>query len=267
MRHSSLSERHIELIGLVLMLMAVYLIQTSNTVVNAQTGTVVSAVPQTSTPQVGKTVTVNLTISNVQNLYALDVTLDWNTSILQFVSVNLLLGVKAHPGGVLFGNQISNSVTPGDIYLQQSDASQLPGEYHLVATSVSPADSFNGSGIIATITFKVANSGYSALKLQSELADLPAPGETTSNPIEHQDSSGALDASAIPEFPSVIVAALVLVGVTAGVLFSKRVWKKRTTELGSLVNMPLNLNKEVGSVNCYMFRQNRLSLMLLEPTN
>lgn len=227
MRHSGLPGRRIVPIGLVLVLMAVYLIQISHINVNAQTGTVVSVIPQTSTPQMGKTFSVNLTIANVQNLYALDVTLDWNSSVLQFVSVNLLLGAKAHPGGVLYGNQISNSVIAGDIYLQQSDASQSVGEYRLVATSVSPADSFNGSGTIATITFKVANTGYSTLKLQSELADHPEPGETTSNPINHQDSSSAVSASAIPEFPSVTALALLVIVVTVGILFSKRALKKR----------------------------------------
>ena len=227
MKHLSLSKKRVVLLGLILVLVAFCLFQSSNIIVNAQMGTVVSAVPQTSTPQVGQTLTVNLTIANVQNLYALDVTLDWNTSVLQFVSVGLLLGVQSHPSGVLYGNQISDSVTPGDVYVQQSDASQSTGEYHLVATSVSPADSFNGSGTIATVTLNVTNPGHSALKLQSELADQPEPGEATSNPIDHQDSSSAVNASVIPEFPSVIALAFLVSVVTVGALFSKRALKKR----------------------------------------
>ena len=100
MKHLSLSQKRIALIEFILMLMTVCLFQISNIIVNAQTGTIVSASPQTNTPQVGQMLTVNMTITNVQNLYALDVTLDWNNSVLEFVSVTLLLGVQAHPGGV-----------------------------------------------------------------------------------------------------------------------------------------------------------------------
>jgi hypothetical protein len=208
-----------------LVLAAVCLVQTSNVVVNAQTGTVVSAVPQTSTPQVGQTLTVNLTIANVQNLYGLDVTLDWNSSILNLVTNKTYLGTAYIPGGVLYGDQISNDFTPGDVYVNTSLSTT--NEYHLIATSVAPAYSFNGSGTIATLTFTVTNPGYSALKLQSELADHPEPGETTSNPIGHQDSSSAVNASAIPEFPGVIALALLVGVVTVVILFSKRTWKKR----------------------------------------
>jgi hypothetical protein len=234
MKHLNPLKRHIVLLALILTLVAVFAVQTSrfqtsNILANAQTGTSVDVLPQTSTPQVGQTLTVNLTITNVQNLYALDVTLDWNNSVLQFVNVSLLLGVQTHQGGVLYGNQVSSSTSPGDIYLQQNEASQEIGEYHLVATSVNPADSFNGSGIIATVTFNVANAGYSALSLQSDLADHPVPGETTSNPIDHQDVSSSITASIIPEFPSAVAVALLMAVVTVGVLFSRKSLKKRET--------------------------------------
>lgn len=229
MRHLSLSKKRIVLIELILLLVSVYLFQTSpsrtsNIIVNAQTTTTVSAVPQTSTPQVEQTLTVNLTIANVQNLYALDVTLDWNNSVLQFISVNLLLGAQAHPSGVLYGNQISDAVTAGDVYVQQSDASQSIGEYHLVATSVSPADSFNGSGTIATITFNVTGLGHSVLDLETELADHPSSGET-SNQIDHKDIAGSVD-GVIPEFPGMITVVLFLALATVALAFSKKLLKK-----------------------------------------
>jgi hypothetical protein len=224
MKHLSLSQKRIVLIGSILVLMAVWLCQTSNNTVNAQTGTIVNALPQTNTPQVGQILTTNLTITNVQNLYALDVTLDWNNSVLAFVSVNLLLGVQAHPGGVLYGNQISDTVTAGDVYLQQSNASQSIGEYHLVATSVSPADSFNGNGTIAIITFNVTSLGHAGLDLKAELADHPSPDET-SNTIAHTDVAGSVE-SIIPEFPSIITVALFLALSTLAIAFCEKLLKK-----------------------------------------
>jgi hypothetical protein len=229
MKPVNLSKKRIVLIGFILVLVTTYLVQTSrsqtsNIIVNAQTGTIVNSVPQTNTPQVGQILTVNLTITNVQNLYALDVTLDWNNSVLEFVSVNLLLGVQAHPGGALYGNQISDTVTAGDVYVQQSNASQSMGEYHLVATSVNPADSFNSSGTIAIITFNVTSLGHSGLDLKTELADHPSLGET-SNPINHTDVAGSVD-SIIPEFPSIITVVLFLALATVALAFSKKLLKK-----------------------------------------
>jgi hypothetical protein len=229
MKHLSLSKKRIVLTGFILLLMAVCIVQTScsrasNVIVSAQTGTIVSAVPQTRMPQVGQTLTVNLTITNVQNLYALDATLDWNNSVLQFLSVNPLLGVQAHSGGVLYGNHVSDAAIPGDVYLQHSDASQSIGEYHLVATSVSPADSFNGSGTIAIVTFNVTSLGHTGLDLKTELADHPSLGET-SNPIDHTDVAGSVD-SIIPEFPSIITVVLFLALATVALAFSKKLLEK-----------------------------------------
>jgi hypothetical protein len=189
--------------------------------------TVVSVVPSKSSVRTGETLKVNLTISNVQNLYALDLTLDWNNSILQLQNINLNLGVKSspqpHPNGVLYGNQVSDSIVPGAVYV---NASQATNEYHLIATSVAPSDSFNGSGTIATLTFNVLSNGHSSLTLQSDLADHPEPGETTSESIVHNNVSGSVDVGTIPEFPEVAILAFLAVFATVFLLFSKRILKK-----------------------------------------
>jgi hypothetical protein len=189
--------------------------------------TVVKVVPSQSSVRAGDTLNVNLTISNVQNLYALDLTLGWNISVLQLLNVNLTLGVNSspqpHPEGVLYGNQVSESIVSGDVYI---NASETIGEYNLIATSIAPADSFNGSGTIATLTFNVLNNGHSSLILHSDLADHPEPGETTSESIVHNDVSGSVDVSAIPEFPEVVILALLAVCATAFLVFSKKILKK-----------------------------------------
>ena len=186
----------------------------------ASSGTFVSVVPAQSNARVGETLTVNITIGNVENLYGLDVTFNWNSSVLELQSATSNLGVESHSNGVLHEASGSPVIVAEDI------ASQETGEYHLVATSQGTADSFNGNGTIATLTFNVTSLGRSEFGLTSELADHPLPGETTSEFITHTDVGGFVDAAAIPEFPEVAILMLLAVFVTVALLFSKKIFKK-----------------------------------------
>jgi hypothetical protein len=183
--------------------------------VQAASSTTVNVVPSSSTRLLGETFTVNITISNVQNLYALDVTLSWNTSVLQVLNVNSRLGVESHSDGVLHEN-LPNY--PIDI-LEES-LSPETGEYHIAATSVGQASSFSGSGNVAILTFNVTNFGQTGFGLESELADQLVPGEQNANFIEHTDSIGTVNI--IPEFPSIIAVGLLLAFATTVVVFSKK---------------------------------------------
>jgi len=216
MKHSNRLKRKIALLSALLALIGIFSIQMAT---SQTSGAVVSVVPEVDTGRVGETFTVNITLSNVPNLYGVDVTLDWNASILQFISATSLLGVESHPGGVLHD---AVSIAANGL------SEEVEGEYNLVATSVNPAASFNGSGTIATITFNVTKVGHSDLTLQSELADHPLPDEV-SNLIDHIDASGSFD-SVIPEFPSAFAVATLLVVVTVGLLFSKKLHKKNPAQ-------------------------------------
>ncbi|MFB3889221.1 MAG: cohesin domain-containing protein [Candidatus Bathyarchaeia archaeon] len=185
--------------------------------------TVVSVEPQASTARVAETLTVNISISNVENLYGLDVTLSWNNSILQVLSSVSTLGVESHPGGVL------HEAAGAPISFVEDTASQETGEYHVVATSQSPADSFNGTGTIATLTFNVTRVGRSPLTLYSELANHPPPDETAVF-IEHQDVGGSVDV-VIPEFPTAAALVVLVVAATAVLLLSKRRLRKTSASL------------------------------------
>ena len=182
--------------------------------VQAATGTTVSVIPSGSTAILGETFTVNITISNVQNLYGVDITFSWNASVLQVLNVNSRLGVESHSDGVLH-EQLPNS----PIEILEDSLSPEIGEYHIAATSVSPASSFSGSGNVAIITFNVTSLGQAGFGLESELADQPVSGEHA-NFIEHTDSIG--NVNIIPEFPSIIAVALFLVLATTAVALSKK---------------------------------------------
>ena len=185
--------------------------------VSAQ-GIVVKAQASTSQPHVGQTLTVDITISNVQNLYGVDVTLDWNTSVLKVISATSLLGVESHPSGVL------HETSSDPLYVEEDNASQDIGEYHLVATSVGSAPAFSGSGTIATVTFNVTNAGHTGLTLETELADHPAAGET-SGFINHTDTAVSVDA-VIPEFQSLTILVLFMVLAAATIAIGKKQIKK-----------------------------------------
>lgn len=179
----------------------------------AQTPTV-KVQPSNSAPSVGMTFTVDVTISNVQNLYGVDVSLTWNKDILRIVSASSQLGVESHPGGVLHES----------VYVAFDSMSQQTGTYQLVATSEGSAAAFSGSGKIVTLTFNVTKSGHSELTLVTELADKPVPPEP-SNLINHTDLSSSVNA-AVPEFSTVFALAVFLILATGALIFSKKRIKK-----------------------------------------
>lgn len=182
--------------------------------VQAASSTTISSIPSTTTPALGEIFAVNITVSNVQNLYGVDVELSWNASVLQVLNVDLRLGVESHPDGVL------HEILPNaEIEIVENDVSAETGTYHIAATSVNPAPSFSGNGNIAVLTFNVTSLGHSGFALETELADYPVSDEPA-NLIEHVTNAGAINV--IPEFPSLITVALLLALATTAVIFSKR---------------------------------------------
>ncbi len=179
---------------------------------SAETMTV-KAEASPSQPAVGDTVTVTIKMADAQNLFGLDVTLDWNPSILEFVSATPQLGVESHAEGVLH----ESTSYP----IEVDDNSHINGEYHLLATSTGASTaSFSGSGTIATVTFKVVGSGSADLALDVELAqkgevDVVVPGTLV-------DSVTA----AIPEFPISTLILVLGVAATVTILAATKLHKK-----------------------------------------
>ena len=188
----------------------------SVSLVSAQ-GTTVKAQPSNATPNVGATISIDITITNVQNLYGVTIQLNWNPTVLKIVSATNFLGVEAHSGGVLHQK----------VSIIADTSSQQTGEYDLSAFSEVPAASFSGNGKIATLTFIVIHSGHSGLTLQSDLADKP-PAGGTSNLINHTDLSGSID-SPVPEFPTAAALVVFLVLAAASLMLAKRHIKKNST--------------------------------------
>ncbi len=182
--------------------------------------TVVKAVASSSQPKIGDTLTVNITISNVQNLFGVDVELTWDKNVLSMISATSLLGVESHPEGVLHE-------TGTDTLLVAADSvSQEAGQYTLTATSTGSASAFSGSGTIATLKFNVTGTGATELSMTSELSDKPASGQN-SNFIVHTDTADAVDA-VVPEFPSILLVGFLIVAATAALIVTKKHLNKTT---------------------------------------
>lgn len=182
--------------------------------------TVVRAVTSSSSPQIGEVFTVDLTISDVQNLAGLDIILDWNSSVLSLTNVALNLGVSSHTNGVLYGNNLNydyDTIVAGDIYVNETTTS---ASYELLAQSIGQStQSFSGSGKIATLTFTVLNTGPASFSIESELADHPTVGEVAQL-ILHTDTADSI--VAVPEFSGLIVIALLIAASSAVVVASKK---------------------------------------------
>ncbi|MCW4005497.1 MAG: cohesin domain-containing protein [Candidatus Bathyarchaeota archaeon] len=187
--------------------------------VNAQADSepTVAVVPSQNTAQIGESLTVNITLTNVENLYGLDIAFSWNSSVLQLIDSQALLGVETYPEGVLHE----------PVLIIVEDVSQETGQYQLVAISQATAQPFSGSGTIATFTFNVTSTGHTTLTVQSTLADYPEPDQV-SEPIAHARINATINA-VIPEFPSTIILAALIAAVTATLLLHKQHQTKKAT--------------------------------------
>jgi len=152
--------------------------------VEATPQTVVKVDPPIIFAHLSERFSVNITVSNVQNLYGVEIDLYWTPSILEMVNADIRLGVEHHPDGVLYE----------PVIILQNQTFQQQGKYVLAGLSASEPPSppsFNGSGNIVTITFNVTGVGRCELSLETKLASniIPA-GSTTVAPIAHTTLGG-----------------------------------------------------------------------------
>ena len=160
----------------------------SNQTASSQSAIITKVETTSNSVTVGTPFTITITLTNVQNLYGVEVVLRWNPTVLEATSVDTQLGIESYPNGIL--HESSSSPT---IFIAENNITQNTGEYRLVATSMAPAPPFSGNGNIVKITFNPINEGNSALDLESQLSDYPPTDRDPriSLPIQHtaQDSS------------------------------------------------------------------------------
>jgi hypothetical protein len=194
-----------------------FLVRTS--AVRAAEGTVVKVLPNLVTADVGQSFVINVTVVDVQNLYGLDVTVNWNSTVLQLTTVDVRLGY-IDTDGVLYNSSATSSP-----YIAIN--STQDGQYEIAGTSEAPAPSFNGTGNIVQLTLKVIDSGNSTFGLGSELYDYPPPDRMPriSLPIEHSQVDGQFTTT-IGEIPDSAVL-LIFVLLTVAVVAVSRKMKRK----------------------------------------
>jgi hypothetical protein len=181
-------------------------------------GTVVEVRPNAISAEVGQSFAINITVVDVQSLYALDVTVNWNPYVLQLVNIDVRLG-HTDTDGVLYNSSL------GPVYIQVN--STYPGNYEIAATSEDSAPPFNGTGNIVRITFNVTGSGYSSIDFSaSQLWDYALLREPPiSMPIEHSTVGGEFNTPVV-EIPNSAILLVFTALTTSALALSKKMTKK-----------------------------------------
>jgi len=115
-------------------------------------------------------ITIELRIANVTDLYGFDIGANWNASVLNYTSHAVKIPVETYPEGLLHE----------PIFIVSDQVDITAGTYRIAASSLWPADSFNGSGVVFEISFTVLSYGESAIEI-----NLSSISNSDGNPIEH----------------------------------------------------------------------------------
>jgi hypothetical protein len=107
--------------------------------------------------------TVNITITDVTNLYGWELKLYWNSAIIECTNAQIHIPMAWSGNTAEAGIGIENAFNA------------THGRFFKALSALSPAPAFNGSMTIATLTFKAKAAGTTALDLQdTKLSDMQA---------------------------------------------------------------------------------------------
>jgi hypothetical protein len=118
---------------------------------------------QLSAAQVGTTINVNFTVSNVQNLFAWNLNLTWNPQVLNLTQIQEGPFLTDSGQTIFPWDPSSSPISRSQGYLQGVD------DVLLSSTGV------DGNGVLATITFKVLSTGTSAISIDGSSMKSPSP--------------------------------------------------------------------------------------------
>jgi len=141
--------------------------------------------PASVTGAVGSTFTINVKISDVTNLYGIDIQLGWDPTIIKYVDHQTHIPVEDHPDGVLHSPVLSIKDVVDETGGLVSQGAEKGTLYWLAVTSMAPADPFDGSGIVFEMTFEVVSVGSCLIEITaSTLAD------SLGAPMDHEAING-----------------------------------------------------------------------------
>jgi hypothetical protein len=139
----------------------------------------------------GQQFTINVTINNVTNLYGFDLEFKWNTSYLAYVNRSVYVPNNASsPYGVLWS----------PVLQIEDQVNTTAGTYWIAYASMYPASSFNGSGTVFNMTFRILHHPQQPEPNASIALDLNSTdlSNNIGDPIPHTSEDGIVKLYALP---------------------------------------------------------------------
>jgi len=123
-------------------------------------GTIVLVNPPSQSVDVNQTVTVEIKVDTVTNLYGVDIRLTFDAAKLeaQDADGNSSNGIQIQPGTFLNAAQG---------FLAQNSVNNTTGQVQYVFALMAPATAVSGTGVLARITFRAKAAGAAAITLNS----------------------------------------------------------------------------------------------------
>jgi hypothetical protein len=121
---------------------------------------------------------ISVKIENITGFYGFDIKFRWDPAILDYVDHIAKAPVEDYPDGVLHKQVLT----------VKDEVNAAAGTYWLAKSSMLPAPSFNGSGIIFEMTFHVKAVGRCLLEFEE--SDLASPLPPPENEIPHDVQDG-----------------------------------------------------------------------------
>ena len=153
--------------------------------------------------------TVDVNITDVVSLWIFEFKLDYDTSLLDAISVT--------PGPVVPATRLLSPINGTGAWIPIND---MLGRVSVVCTFLSPAMPYTGSDTLMTINFTATAEGSSALHF-----NLTRLFDSGAHSISHEKLDGSV--TVIPEFPAFLVMPLLLIATLAAAFLGKMVWSRK----------------------------------------
>lgn len=208
----------LKLRSLLLTLFVLFVFFNGATSVNAQEIMVYIDPPSLLIPQVGETFSINVSISDVTNLFGYDFILWYNTTMMDCLSVEWPEGHFLTP-----------TLEPTNIFKVKTiedNFNETTGAVRVVTTLTDGEPPKNGSGVLVKITFNsTAPNGPSPLRLYWPGFVYPVKlSDPNGNPIPCSATDG--EVTVIPEFPPLFTIFLLVITTLTIILLKKRTKKQ-----------------------------------------
>ena len=173
--------------------------------VNAAEAAIVVEPANLEVPGPGETFTVNITITDVADLWGWSCVVSWNSSVVNCTGVAM---GPFNPSGTFLLYVIDNDV----------------GWIEKLAAGTVVEDSVTGSGVLAILTFTAKEVGDVNLTI-SEANYINYPDIVFYPPVNQQ-----AEIIVVPEFPAFLIIPVFLIATAAMVILAKRCWSRRSQD-------------------------------------